>query len=79
MVNNCMHFLYLFLGKSCEEDVDECLSFPCYPSVLCTNTLGSYKCGPCPQGYEGDGKICGKMIILYILHLLHNNSDLFGG
>ncbi|KAM5158326.1 von Willebrand factor D and EGF domain-containing protein [Mantella aurantiaca] len=45
-------------GKSCEEDVDECLAAPCYPSVLCTNTLGSYKCGPCPQGYEGDGKTC---------------------
>ncbi|XP_077346843.1 von Willebrand factor D and EGF domain-containing protein isoform X1 [Lithobates pipiens] len=49
-------------GKSCEEDVDECLSFPCYPSVLCTNTLGSYKCGPCPQGYEGDGKICVQVL-----------------
>nr|DBA25281.1 TPA: hypothetical protein GDO54_012829 [Pyxicephalus adspersus] len=45
-------------GKTCEEDLDECLSAPCYPSVLCTNTLGSYTCGPCPQGYEGDGKIC---------------------
>ncbi|XP_068092884.1 von Willebrand factor D and EGF domain-containing protein [Hyperolius riggenbachi] len=45
-------------GKSCEEDVDECLATPCYPSVLCTNSLGSYSCGPCPMGYEGDGRHC---------------------
>ncbi|KAM3910172.1 von Willebrand factor D and EGF domain-containing protein [Leptodactylus fuscus] len=50
-------------GKACEEDVDECLSAPCYPGVSCTNTLGSYTCASCPDGYEGDGRICVQVIV----------------
>ncbi|CAJ0949145.1 unnamed protein product [Ranitomeya imitator] len=47
-------------GGGCEEDVDECLSAPCHPGVSCTNNVGSYTCASCPDGYEGDGRICGS-------------------
>ncbi|XP_075070145.1 von Willebrand factor D and EGF domain-containing protein [Mixophyes fleayi] len=50
-------------GKACEEDLDECLSTPCYSDVLCTNTFGSYGCGPCPEGYEGDGRTCVQIFL----------------
>ncbi|MEQ2243193.1 hypothetical protein ILYODFUR_004593 [Ilyodon furcidens] len=45
-------------GQTCREDIDECLLQPCFPVVSCSNTLGSFICGSCPQGFSGDGKIC---------------------
>lgn len=45
-------------GRTCREDVDECLSQPCFPAVSCSNTLGSFICGSCPPGFTGDGKMC---------------------
>ncbi|XP_053324157.1 von Willebrand factor D and EGF domain-containing protein [Spea bombifrons] len=50
-------------GVTCQEDIDECSSNPCFPSVPCSNTLGSYTCGLCPQGYEGDGTTCVQMVL----------------
>ncbi|XP_060799492.1 von Willebrand factor D and EGF domain-containing protein [Neoarius graeffei] len=47
-----------FTGVTCEEDIDECLSAPCFPGVPCTNTLGSFVCGSCPDHFTGDGKNC---------------------
>ncbi|CDQ64806.1 unnamed protein product [Oncorhynchus mykiss] len=45
-------------GHTCREDVDECAAEPCFPGVGCNNTLGSFTCGSCPEGYTGDGKSC---------------------
>lgn len=45
-------------GHTCREDVDECAAEPCFPGVGCKNTLGSFTCGSCPEGYTGDGKSC---------------------
>nr|XP_014350560.1 PREDICTED: von Willebrand factor D and EGF domain-containing protein [Latimeria chalumnae] len=45
-------------GTSCQEDVNECAANPCFPGVICTNTLGSYQCDPCPIGMHGNGKTC---------------------
>ncbi|XP_051813003.1 von Willebrand factor D and EGF domain-containing protein [Acanthochromis polyacanthus] len=47
-------------GHTCREDIDECVSQPCFPGVGCNNTLGSFICGLCPQGYSGDGKNCNR-------------------
>ncbi|XP_052350176.1 von Willebrand factor D and EGF domain-containing protein-like isoform X1 [Oncorhynchus keta] len=48
-------------GHTCREDVDECAAEPCFPGVGCNNTLGSFTCGSCPEGYTGDGKSCIKL------------------
>ncbi|XP_060905839.1 von Willebrand factor D and EGF domain-containing protein [Labrus mixtus] len=47
-------------GRTCREDVDECVSEPCSPGVTCNNTLGSFICGLCPQGFSGDGRTCTR-------------------
>ncbi|KAK3892747.1 hypothetical protein Pcinc_003437 [Petrolisthes cinctipes] len=43
-------------------DVDECTSSTPHcsrnPPVLCVNYPGGFSCGPCPQGYSGDGFVC---------------------
>ncbi|XP_030013146.1 von Willebrand factor D and EGF domain-containing protein isoform X2 [Sphaeramia orbicularis] len=49
-------------GHSCREDIDECTSQPCFHGVACNNTLGSFICGSCPQGYSGDGKNCTSRV-----------------
>ncbi|MGH0159306.1 UNVERIFIED_CONTAM: hypothetical protein FKN15_040677, partial [Acipenser sinensis] len=47
---------------ACTADVDECslLDRPCStnPPIECFNTMGSYYCGPCPAGWQGNGYSC---------------------
>ncbi|KAI8440547.1 hypothetical protein MSG28_001789 [Choristoneura fumiferana] len=50
-------------GPVCLTDVNECDSSQgshcsINPRVECINTPGSFRCGHCPPGYEGDGFIC---------------------
>ncbi|GAB6032010.1 hypothetical protein CHUAL_010385 [Chamberlinius hualienensis] len=50
-------------GRACNVDVDECAPGrrpPCStnPPVRCINLPGTFTCGPCPNGYSGDGFIC---------------------
>ncbi|XP_059425349.1 von Willebrand factor D and EGF domain-containing protein-like isoform X2 [Carassius carassius] len=45
-------------GATCQDDVNECERRPCFPGVRCVNGFGSFRCGPCPQGLEGDGISC---------------------
>ena len=42
----------------CTRDVNECLDSPCYIGVQCVNTPGSFYCGSCPNGYQGNGIQC---------------------
>ncbi|XP_074619052.1 uncharacterized protein LOC141877910 isoform X2 [Acropora palmata] len=44
-----------FTSKDCP-----CLSnSSCFPGVTCVNVgIGKSQCGPCPVGYEGNGRIC---------------------
>uniref|UniRef100_A0A671N570 Thrombospondin-2-like n=1 Tax=Sinocyclocheilus anshuiensis TaxID=1608454 RepID=A0A671N570_9TELE len=55
------------LGDSIENEVcnrqecpiDGCLSNPCFSGVECiTASDGSWECGPCPNGYRGNGTSC---------------------
>lgn len=31
---------------------------PCYPGVKCTEIADGFRCGPCPDGMEGNGTHC---------------------
>ena len=55
-------------------DARQCLDRPCFPQVQCTDVelrdvlrtpnwrtlsiIKLFRCGDCPQGYEGDGEVC---------------------
>uniref|UniRef100_A0A8C0J8V6 Cubilin n=1 Tax=Chelonoidis abingdonii TaxID=106734 RepID=A0A8C0J8V6_CHEAB len=49
-------------SPACSADIDECSlsSPPCSqnPPVQCYNTPGSYYCGSCPTGWQGNGYSC---------------------
>nr|XP_021152223.1 von Willebrand factor D and EGF domain-containing protein-like isoform X2 [Columba livia] len=49
-------------GLNCQEDRNECEESLCFPGVSCINTFGSYACGICPSGMEGNGKICKSVL-----------------
>ena len=41
-----------YKGATCEVDVDECLSSPCFNGGTCSNTNGSYICA-CIEDWTG--------------------------
>ncbi|XP_004605400.2 cubilin [Sorex araneus] len=47
-------------SPACTEDVDECHlpASPCSALVPCVNTPGSFYCGACPPGWQGNGYNC---------------------
>ncbi|XP_022106207.1 cartilage oligomeric matrix protein-like [Acanthaster planci] len=40
------------------EKYERCGSSPCFPTVRCTDTPTGYLCGPCPDGFQGNGTHC---------------------
>jgi hypothetical protein len=51
---------FMGTGSTSCTDIDECKTNNggCAMSVFCENTVGGSKCGTCPQGLIGDGKVC---------------------
>ncbi|XP_042541866.1 cubilin [Dipodomys spectabilis] len=47
-------------NPACTEDINECLHdpSPCSELVTCVNTQGSFYCGACPTGWQGNGYYC---------------------
>ncbi|XP_022101030.1 uncharacterized protein PB18E9.04c-like [Acanthaster planci] len=48
-------------GEFCEMDYDACADDPCFIGVTCSDEAPpsfNSTCGPCPVGFEGDGKSC---------------------
>ncbi len=54
-----------FTGRYCGEDIDGCLESACFEGVDCVDNQAPAEggtCGPCPQGFTGDGSKClGKL------------------
>ena len=51
-------------GRFCSEDVDGCKENGCFEEVICFDMpapgVGAI-CGPCPDGFLGDGTKCYGM------------------
>lgn len=53
------------VSPACTVDVDECAEFRPHcsmePPVQCINLPGSFICGPCPNGFSGNGFYCADI------------------
>eukprot|EP00033_Pygsuia_biforma_P001007 GCRY01001152.1.p1 GENE.GCRY01001152.1~~GCRY01001152.1.p1 ORF type:complete len:843 (+),score=207.25 GCRY01001152.1:272-2800(+) len=52
-----------YTGRLCTDDVDGCLASNCSEHATCLDIPApgvGFSCGPCVDGYEGDGYVCTK-------------------
>lgn len=59
-------------GRYCENDVDGCSELICFEGVQCYDVVApgyGAICGPCPDGYQGDGEKCTGKYNVELLHL----------
>lgn len=50
----------IFSGQTCTR-FEMCNAGSCYAGVECRQTSRGIECGPCPRGYEGDGRDCRRI------------------
>ena len=65
---------------TCEE-IDGCMSDPCFTGVECTDKLApevGYTCSECPVGYLGDGETCTEIPAPVITNLVIDCSATSG-
>uniref|UniRef100_A0A673BH08 Cartilage oligomeric matrix protein n=1 Tax=Sphaeramia orbicularis TaxID=375764 RepID=A0A673BH08_9TELE len=48
----------IFVGMGGLQPRPSCVPNPCHPGVQCMETPEGVKCGPCPDGMEGNGTHC---------------------
>ena len=60
--------------KGCQIKKPECSDDPpiCFPTVVCRDTFDGPVCGPCPQGWCGDGKVEKSFKLTHTRH--HKNN-----
>ena len=46
------HFMVVFSGYTCEQEVNECMMRPCLNNGLCVDQLNDFQCS-CRPGYSG--------------------------
>lgn len=50
----------LLTGQTCNR-FETCEERPCFLGVECRDTPRGVACGPCPRGYQGDGRNCQRI------------------
>jgi hypothetical protein len=45
--------LFIFTGRDCHTDIDDCASSPCRNGGECSDQVNGYRC-ICPVGFTGD-------------------------
>lgn len=56
-------FQQSFWGGSLTAEDDPCDPNPCFSGVACAPAPGGgVRCGPCPQGYRGNGRHCRRTV-----------------
>lgn len=54
-------FVFACTGEDPEPPKNACDPNPCFTGVDCTEANGTFACGDCPDGYEGDGVTCADV------------------
>ena len=67
--NAKLNFLLAWEGHFCSEDVDGCREIGCFEGMICFDIPApevGVICGPCPEGFLGDGRKCYGMCIAHL-------------
>lgn len=59
----------------------KCEANTCFRGVRCTDTTDGFQCGPCPEGFTGNGVICTDIdeVKCYLFVFLRDTFQHFGG
>lgn len=57
-MSSCVHKGYYFSGLGGTAVKQQCAPGVCFRPDMCIETEVGVECGPCPDGYTGDGYSC---------------------